>query len=242
MSSRKPFNPWRVAVNARARIALASALVLLTGAVACSDDDDDPITPATPASIELISGGDQFVATGAAAADPIVFEVQDADGNAVSGVTVTFDAIDDGTVDPATATTGANGRASVAYTAGAGVGGGGVTATAAGVTTAATAAATVLASVAIDATIGGDNQTAVAGTALTAPLVVIVLDGDGAPVEGVEVAWTTDSDGVLGAATSTTDAAGQASTTLTLSATAGVQHVIATVAGLPTVSFTATGS
>ena len=242
MSSRKPFNSWRVTSNARSRIALAAAMLLLTGAVACDDDDDDPITPSTPASIELISGGDQFVATGTAAADPFVFEVQDADGNAVSGIAVTFAAIDDGTVDPATATSGADGRVTATYTAGAGASGGGITATAAGVTTAATANATILASVAIDPAIGGDNQTAAAGADLTAPLVVLVLDGDGNPVEGVTVNWTTDSDGTLGSATSTTDAAGQASTTLTLSATAGVQHVIAEVAGLPTVSFTATGS
>jgi len=87
-------------------------------------------------------------------------------------------------------------------------------------------------------TAGGDGQSAHAGTALAAPCVILVSDAYGNGVAGVTVVWATNGGGSLSAATSVTDAAGHAGTTLTLGPAAGVQNVTATVAGLAPVTFT----
>ena len=94
--------------------------------------------------------------------------------------------------------------------------------------------------------VGGEQQTAGAGTALPAPLAVRVVDALGLPVEGVDVTFTvTEGDGSLAGGletlTVTTDDGGLARATLTLGAEAGRNRVRASAAG-KSVTFTATGS
>lgn len=86
----------------------------------------------------------------------------------------------------------------------------------------------------------GDEQQGAAGTVLTQPFVVRVLDQHGDPLAGATVTFAvTAGGGTLSAATATTDAAGRAATTLTLGPRPGTNTVEATVDGLDSVTFTA---
>ena len=91
----------------------------------------------------------------------------------------------------------------------------------------------------------GDAQKGAAGTALANPLVVLVTDANAKPVAGFQVVFAvTAGGGKLSATAVATDANGQASTALTLGATAGPNQVTATAAGLTgsPVTFNETGT
>ena len=91
--------------------------------------------------------------------------------------------------------------------------------------------------------VSGDNQSGTAGSALASPFVVNVLDANDNPVQGTTVDFAvTQGGGTLSVASGVTDAAGQAQVTLTLGTTAGQNQATATVTGLGTVTFTATGT
>jgi galactose oxidase-like protein len=91
---------------------------------------------------------------------------------------------------------------------------------------------------------GGDGQIAPIGAPLPDPLVVLVADDAGNPVQGVTVQWTTEGDGHVSPATAETGSDGKASATRTLGATAGQQLTTAAVSGLQgsPVTFTATAT
>ena len=78
----------------------------------------------------------------------------------------------------------------------------------------------------------GDAQTASAGSALPAPVVVKVTDLGGNVVSGTTVAFATASGGSFAPASATTGATGLASTTWTLGAAAGAQSMTASATGL----------
>ena len=91
--------------------------------------------------------------------------------------------------------------------------------------------------------VSGDGQSGSPGQALRNPLRVLVTK-DGAPMPGQSVSWVvTSGGGSVGAATSTTSADGQASTTWTLGPSQGGNSVEASAAGLAgsPVVFRATG-
>ncbi len=88
----------------------------------------------------------------------------------------------------------------------------------------------------------GDEQQGPAGTVLASPLVVEVLDQNGAAYAGAAVAFAvTAGGGTLSTTTATTDAEGRAATTLTLGSQPGTNTVLVTVADLEPVTFTAVG-
>ena len=89
--------------------------------------------------------------------------------------------------------------------------------------------------------VSGDGQSAQVGNALANPLVVQVNDQNSDAFAGATVTFTTTG-GTLSTASVTTDANGQASTSLTLPNTAGEYTVTASVTGLTDVAFTATAS
>lgn len=190
------------------------------------------------ASQIAVSAGDAQTGEVAAAVavDPSV-TVEDANGNPVAGVSVTWAVTaGGGTTAAGTSMTDAAGQASMQWNLGPLVGTnahtlrasltGGANAifTASGELTAGTVALN-----------GGDNQSAVAGTAVgTLPSVLVTASG-GAPIQGVAVAWAvTAGGGSVAAASTTTNAAGVASVGWTLGATPGSnnQGLSATVAGL----------
>ena len=91
------------------------------------------------------------------------------------------------------------------------------------------------------AKISGNEQQAEPGAQLTEPFVVSVLDQYGDPFPGAEVTFSvTAGGGALSETTVTTDANGRASTTLTLGNEPGRNTVVARVAELKPVIFSAT--
>ena len=91
---------------------------------------------------------------------------------------------------------------------------------------------------------GGDGQIAAVGAPLPDPLVVLVTDDAGNPIQGVTVQWTVAGDGDVSPGSAQTGADGKASVTRTLGATAGQQITTAAVSGLQgsPVTFTATAT
>jgi adhesin/invasin len=203
-----------------------------------------PLGPAT--EIDLASGNNQSAATGAQLPNPLVVVVKDANGNPVSGTTVTFAvASGGGTLSAPSAMTDSSGYASTTLRLGPAPGGNSVTASATGlagtpITFLATGTAGAATQIAIAS---GSNQSGPVGTALT-PFVVSVRDAGGVPVSGFVVSFAVASGGgTLSSPTATTDASGLASTTLTLGSIAGPNTVTANAPGLSgsPITFMATG-
>ena len=89
--------------------------------------------------------------------------------------------------------------------------------------------------------ISGDDQEGTSGIALAQPLVVEVRDQYGDLLHGAVVTFTvTMGDGTFSKTTATTDANGRATTMLTLGPQPGTNSVVATIAHLEPVAFTAT--
>lgn len=87
----------------------------------------------------------------------------------------------------------------------------------------------------------GSNQEGTVGAEAKNPLVVQVLDASGRGVRGQQVAWSVvQGVATVSPATSTTDSAGQARTTLKFGTSAGPVLVTATVGLLPPAPFIAT--
>ena len=89
---------------------------------------------------------------------------------------------------------------------------------------------------------GGDGQVAPVNNPLPAPLVVLVTDEAGDPVEGASVQWGTDGIGAVSPEVVQTGADGRASSIRMLGSTPGQQTTTASVSGLQgsPVTFTAT--
>jgi hypothetical protein len=159
--------------------------------------------------------------------------VSDQNGNPLAGAAVTWSSSNDG----------------VATVSSSGV----VTATGAGTAdvTATSGSASATAQVAVVQTptqlqkISGDGQSALAGSQVTAPLVVQVNDAGGSPIPGRTATFTvTQGGGSTGAATVATGADGRASTGFTTGTVSGSpQGVSVTIASTAlSVSFAATAS
>jgi len=204
--------------------------------------------PDAAAMIAALSGSGQSGAVGTQLASAFVVKVTDANGNAVSGVTVVFAVTaGGGTLSATSVATDASGQASTKLTLGtvAGSNNNTVTATAAGlsgspVTFTASANAGAPAALTV---VSGTPQSGTVGQVLASPLIVKVTDTYGNPLSGVAVSFqVTAGGGILGATSATTDANGQAQTTWTPGA-AGTNTVAASVPSfpsIPAVTFTAT--
>ena len=166
-----------------------------------------------PTQMSKISGDGQSGPAGATLGEPIVVEVEDALGNPVAGVTVLFTPQGGGSVDPASAVTGADGRASTVFTTGTAAGTPQsvtvtIPATAISVSFSATAVAGAPASLSMAA---GHNQSAGAGQQVPVRPTIVLRDANDNPVAGVAVEFEVISGGgtITGAST-TTDASGKA--------------------------------
>jgi adhesin/invasin len=210
--------------------------------------DSTRITISPVASqLQLISGNQQAGAASTALALPLTVKVIAADGGGVAGVPVAFAATSGGgSVSPAIRATDSLGFATAAATLGAALGSNSFTATVAGLspvtfTATVTSQPGVPASLAINA---GNGQSAPAGTAVATPPSVIVRDGPGSPVAGVNVTFAVASGGgSITGATATTLGTGIATLgSWTLGAAPGSNSLTASVTGLTPVTFTATGS
>ena len=213
----------------------------------------------TAHTLAKVSGDNQESPASTQLAAPFVVSVLDQDSSPLAGVDVTFSVAAGGgmlssTTDASpctitsstsstTATTDANGQAATRLTLGSDAGTNTVSATVEGLeaeTFTATAAEQAMPHSLTK--VCGDDQEGTAGALLAEPLVVSVVDEDGAAMAGVVVSFAvTAGGGTLSSATATTNANGRARTWLTLGSEPGTNTVSATVAGLESVTFTATG-
>ena len=197
-------------------------------------------------SLAEVSGDDQSAVVSSELSNPFVVQVNDQNGDALSGVTVAFAVTGGGgTLSATSVTTGADGRAEATLTLGSTAGTNTVTADVSGISTTITFTATGTAEALVATSIvrvSGNNQTDTVSTSLDNPFVIEVRDQDGDALSGVTVAFAvTAGGGSLSASSVTTGSNGSAQATLTLGSTAGTNTVTATATGVTTsVTFTAT--
>lgn len=211
------------------------------------------IVQAGPAAdVNILSGNNQVVLSGATLPEAFLVQVTDANKNPIPGIPVTWQVVSGSMkLTNASATTSVTGEAtasgSVISPAGSTVK---VQVTAGSVS----ATFTVLVSVPAAAikVVSGNNQSALINTPFSAPLVVQVQDKSGNPAAFAQVAFTTSAlvlfttNGVQsrGAATVTAGANGQASTTITLAGPIAGTFKVSAISGAgknpPTATFTLT--
>ena len=197
-----------------------------------------------PTQIQKTSGDNQTAPVNRPVPIAPQVRVLDAANNGVAGVTVNF-AVESGggAAVVGNVVTAGDGRASVgAWILGSLPGTNTLTASVTGVGSVTfTATATGGAAVSMQPT-SLVTQSGVAGQVATSRPAVVVRDAQGNPVSGVSVTFAvTTGGGSLGGATQVTDNNGAATvTSWTFGAVAGVNTVVASSTGLPSVSFTAT--
>ena len=198
-----------------------------------------------PSQILIVSGNSQSGVIGTVLPQPLVVKVLAADNLPVSGVTVQF-STSSGSVNPPTAMTDTLGLAQTVVTLGNTAGGVQVSAKVGSVTPAQfTETATQQPGVPANlAKAAGDAQSALVGTAVAIAPQVKVTDAFSTAVSGVSVTFAVASGGgSITGATATTNSSGLASVgSWTLGTTAGTNTLMATVASLTPVTFTATGT
>ena len=193
-----------------------------------------------PSVVAVGSGSPQSAVVNAAFGADLVAIVQDAAGQPVPGVTVTFAAPGAGasaSLSVLTAVTDANGRAVVRGTANTVAGAYTVTASAQGATAASFALTnTAGAPASITAAPSSTPQTARVNVAFAQPLAVTVVDQYGNPVSAAQITYTRPGAGAsaTGPTTATTNASGVASVAATANGIAGTYTVTASIGALST--------
>jgi hypothetical protein len=219
------------------RLALAALSATLV-VVACSSDQDETgiITVPGAQAITTVSGSGQAATVGGSFSTPLVVHVTDSTGNPLAGAFVTF-APSNSNVElngDEQIRTDASGNAQISATIGTRSGVDTVTASVPGASTNAVFVLTANPDVANTVVpVEGNQLTGPAGTALSSPLVVQLLDVYGNPEVGVPVTFFTTK-GTLGATSAVTDNAGEAQTTFTFPGAAGSDTVLVTAAGKST--------
>ncbi len=194
--------------------------------------------------IAAVSGDGQIGAVGTGLAAPLIVLITDSFGNPVAGVQVEWDA-HDGSVDPTSSSTGADGRASTSWVLGSSTG----TQTATTSSDGLDGSPVTFTSTAVPGSaeglvrISGNEQSARVGEELAEALVVRLVDGQGNGVGGRAVSWVVASGGgTVEPGTSTTDDDGRASTRWTLGPGEGSNTLNAVVSGVGVVGFSATAT
>lgn len=208
---------------------LIARITLLAVLTACGETG--PSEQIAPAAITNVTGAPLQGPAGDVLSERVVVRVVDADNDPLPGVTVTFAVSAAGaSVNPATAVTNSDGEASTRWTLGRTPGPQQLSVTAGGTTLqiTATASAPRIAALAVSA---GNNQTAVAGSALPTNPSLVARDAGGLPVEGVTVFFTVLSGGgTVTQSSAVTNAQGVASPgTWTLGSGIGTQLLSAQV-------------
>jgi len=223
--------------------------ILLGSAVlACGGDDGGTNPPPRVPTTVNQTGNNQTGAAGAALAAPISVTVLDQDGDPMSGVSVTFAVTaGGGSLGTPNATTNSSGVASTIWTLGSTAGSNNnqasVTVTGyGGPIVGFMASATAGAATQIGKT-AGDAQTAEVAQAVPVAPKVLLRDALNNPVVGATVAWTVlTGGGSVGAATSLTDAGGEATIAWTLGPQVGSGvHSLRASLGALNATFTGTG-
>ena len=193
--------------------------------------------PPVPTTLSIISGDNQTGLTGEALANPFVVEVRDENGNPLEGVIVAFAVgAGGGSLSDTNVDTDSNGLAQSILTLGSDPGTNTVDVSVEGIVKTEIFNAEGALPPPIPttlSTVSDDNQTGLTGETLADPFVVEVHDQYGDPIEGVTVTFTLlTGDGALSTETPTTDANGQAETTLTLGNEPGEYTLEVSVEGI----------
>ena len=193
--------------------------------------------PPVPTTLSIISGDNQTGLTGEALANPFVVEVRDENGNPLEGVIVTFAVgAGGGSLSDTNVDTDTNGLAQSILTLGSDPGTNTVNVSVEGIvkTEIFNAEGTLPPPIPTTlSTVSGGDQTGLTGETLANPFVVQVHDQYGDPMAGVTVTFTLlTGDGALSTETPTTDANGQAETTLTLGNEPGEYTLEVSVEGI----------
>ena len=188
----------------------------------------------TPTTLDPISGDDQKGLPGKALTKPFIVEVADQNGLTFEGVPVTFAVTaGDGTLDPRSTTTDADGRAMSRLTLGGNPGTNTVRVTAEAVPQSETFTAEGIRVARNLSKITGDGQKGFLGETLTDPFVIEVRDQFDKPLRNVRVTFTvTAGGGALTPTTAKTDRRGRAQSKLTLGPYAGSNTVSVSVSGI----------
>ena len=204
------------------------------------------ITSGPPCAIRVLSGNNQTGNSGQNLPVPLLAEVDDCGGNPLTGVPVAWSVTQGAATLFNTRLTATNGLVSTNVTLGSTPGQTVIQIAVAPGTTTATgqpvsASFTLTTNLTVTALqkLAGDGQDAAVNTAFSQPLIVQV-NNQAQPAAGVTVQWVvTSGSATLGAATSVTNAQGQASNTVLAGATTGPATVTASV-GTFTVTFNLT--
>jgi hypothetical protein len=202
------------------------------------------VGPAGARRIEAVSGEGQTAPVGTALAAPLVVRVTDQFGNPVADILVDWDP-DDGSVDPGSSSTGADGRAETSWVLGSSTGSQTATASSEGLDgSPVTFNSTAVAGSADELVrVSGNNQSGEPGDELDEPLVVRLVDGQGNGIPDRAVTWLVGAGGgQVEPATSTTDGNGEARARWRLGPRTGTNTLNAVVSGTGIVGFTATAT
>jgi hypothetical protein len=186
------------------------------------------------ANFKSVSGDAQGAPAGQALPQPLVVEATDALGSPIAGVAVEFTVtLGGGSVQPAAAPTGADGRAATVFTLGPAAGPAHqVRASVSGTAFTVSFGATAGGQPAVLEVFAGNGQSALAGAAVLQPPAVRVLDEASQAVPGVEVQFTVASGGgAVSGAVAITNAIGVAAVGNWTLGTGGVNTLTATVPG-----------
>jgi len=206
MSSRtRRFRQWSVSLVAACAAALA----------ACHKDAS-PVSPPTPASIAPTQGSSAQTATvGQALPSAVTVTVLDASGTPLSGVGVAWTILaGGGSLSATSATTNADGQATVTWTLGTVARVDSLQATTASALTVVVTATAQPGPVMTLQKVAGDQQMVAEGST-SAPIVVQALDQYGNVVPNVAITWVDQNGGALSSTQTMTDASGDATVTLT---------------------------
>jgi LysM repeat protein len=216
---------------------LASALLL----AACSGSE--PMEPLVPTTLTANSSVAIAGVVGTAVTPPPSVVIKDQNGNPIGGVAVTFQVVSGGgSVTGGTASTGADGVATVgAWTLGP-VPGENVLNAVTGSLSATFTATSIAGPPASLTKTSGDNQTGAAGSAVPVAPSVTVRDASGNALPGITVTFAvTSGGGSVGGATQVTNAQGVATVgSWTLGTVPGANTLSVTSGTLAPVSFAAT--
>ena len=216
----------------------ALALLVSAAFVGCGDDGPtDP--PGTTLTLSIVSGNNQVGAIGAVLPAPLTVQVEDQDGNPVSGTAVTWAlasaAGPNSSLSSSSTSTGTDGRASVSFTLGDAAGTYEVRASVTGSSATFSVEATASGALAV---VSGGGQVGMAGQIAAQPLVVKAVGTGGVGIPGVEVTFAVTQSAGTGAAVNpavaTTGANGEASTSLTFGDANGAVTVSAGADGSTT--------
>ena len=195
----------------------------------------ETIVGTSTGTLEKVSGDLQNGAVGSAAAAPLVVQLPGGAGQTVTWSVASGQA----TLSSTTTTLDANGEGSITFRYGNAAGPITIQASAGSAGTVTFSETALSASIGSVSIVSGNNQSGTAGTALQ-PF-VLQVGPVGAGAANVVITWAvTQGGGTLQTTSTTTDATGRTTNTLTLGSAAGPNVVQATIPGYGVVTFTTT--